>query len=676
MGAKLLYRDAQGRDAAADLPEVGAFLGRATECVVRTDDAMVSRRNCKISVQAGRWYVEDLGSANGTYVTTGSAQERRIQREGLTHGDVIRCGSLQVRFVEVADVPAVVNKPTVPTPPPPSPATSQPPVPPKTGPQPQADQEATKGPSSPAVEKADLPEKPNVSGVRRSAADETLRFQEELKKVVGELEEATGALKEAQEQRDQAVSKLESMETEIKRLRNEVSSTKENLEKLSRQAKKDKDELSAENRVNEELRQDLRQLRDQHTKVLGQLDEIKNAAENNQRQVASSGEDVRRAKKEVEALNAQLVKLARERDDQIRNMNSQRGDVDHLRDILKEREKIIEEQRVGIVNQEAQIKDLRRRAEDQERELADVKGKYENLTERYKRGQTQIEELHQLLTGQQQGGGEQLLHLTQENKSLRQDTQEMQDELNAQSDQLRKLQSELSETAKQRDKAQQDQKAAEAASQQAAQAAEQAAAQAAEKASAELKGQYEAELKKIADERDALVRERDDLKVAAEESSSSSGQQSAELASLTQERDRLTQERDQLAKERDQAAKEREQAAKERDGLKASLAEAEEKLKSAAAAPPPAAAPGGDAAAAVAQLADLKAVATSAYDGISDAFGSLRKNLVDLEEVFNKIERAVPDKDSAKRLRQSLEEVQNCFDDARSQIRSLRTVIE
>ena len=107
MGAKLLYRDAQGRDAAVDLPEVGAFLGRAVECIVRTDDALVSRRNCKISVLSGRWYVEDLGSANGTYIN-----ERRIQRDGLSHGDVIRCGSLQVRFVEVAD--AAPQRVTVP----------------------------------------------------------------------------------------------------------------------------------------------------------------------------------------------------------------------------------------------------------------------------------------------------------------------------------------------------------------------------------------------------------------------------------------------------------------------------------------------------------------------------------------------------------------------------------
>src|SRR5438105_3940110 len=76
MAAKLLYRDAQGKDAAVDLPQDGAFLGRAVDCIVRTDDAMVSRKNCKMSFLGGRWYVEDLGSANGTFVN-----DRKIQKE-------------------------------------------------------------------------------------------------------------------------------------------------------------------------------------------------------------------------------------------------------------------------------------------------------------------------------------------------------------------------------------------------------------------------------------------------------------------------------------------------------------------------------------------------------------------------------------------------------------------
>jgi len=98
MGAKLLYRDAQGRDSSVDVIPDGVFLGRAADCAVRTDDAMVSRKNCKISFSGGRWIVEDLGSSNGTFVN-----EVRVQKQALNHADVVRCGTLQVRFVETAD---------------------------------------------------------------------------------------------------------------------------------------------------------------------------------------------------------------------------------------------------------------------------------------------------------------------------------------------------------------------------------------------------------------------------------------------------------------------------------------------------------------------------------------------------------------------------------------------
>ena len=53
--------------------------------VVRTDDAMVSRRNCKISVQGGRWSVEDLNSANGTFIN--GASSRPVEATRLRHGD-------------------------------------------------------------------------------------------------------------------------------------------------------------------------------------------------------------------------------------------------------------------------------------------------------------------------------------------------------------------------------------------------------------------------------------------------------------------------------------------------------------------------------------------------------------------------------------------------------------
>ena len=93
MGAKLLYRDAQGRDSSVDLLAEGVFLGRAADCAVRTDDAMVSRKNCKISFSGGRWTVEDLGSSNGTFVNG-----RRVKDAVLGDNDLVTIGNVDLVF--------------------------------------------------------------------------------------------------------------------------------------------------------------------------------------------------------------------------------------------------------------------------------------------------------------------------------------------------------------------------------------------------------------------------------------------------------------------------------------------------------------------------------------------------------------------------------------------------
>jgi FHA domain len=78
--------------------ELGAgeiVIGRAMECAIRTEDAMVSRHHARVVLLNGQYVVEDMGSSNGIYY-----QEQRVMRHGLRHGDAIRCGSLWLRFVE------------------------------------------------------------------------------------------------------------------------------------------------------------------------------------------------------------------------------------------------------------------------------------------------------------------------------------------------------------------------------------------------------------------------------------------------------------------------------------------------------------------------------------------------------------------------------------------------
>ena len=96
---RLLWRDAQGIEGSLDLTSTEIKVGRAMDCAIRTDDAMVSRHHSRIFWGGGGYVLEDLSSANGVYF-----QEQRVQSHLFKHGDAVRCGSLWLRFVDQAQL--------------------------------------------------------------------------------------------------------------------------------------------------------------------------------------------------------------------------------------------------------------------------------------------------------------------------------------------------------------------------------------------------------------------------------------------------------------------------------------------------------------------------------------------------------------------------------------------
>jgi hypothetical protein len=116
MTAKLLFRDEHtGRDVIIELTQAGVVIGRGHDCAVHTDDPLVSRKNTKVCCKEGRWYAEDLGSSNGTFVN-----EMRVQSsQPLSPDDVIRCGSMSFRFVPPVEVAETTLRPA------PSPLTAE-----------------------------------------------------------------------------------------------------------------------------------------------------------------------------------------------------------------------------------------------------------------------------------------------------------------------------------------------------------------------------------------------------------------------------------------------------------------------------------------------------------------------------------------------------------------------
>ena len=64
-------------------------IGRAPECELAIDDTYVSQQHARVFAKTGAWYVEDLGSTNGTFVN-----EQRLSSPAMVQaGDEVRVGT-------------------------------------------------------------------------------------------------------------------------------------------------------------------------------------------------------------------------------------------------------------------------------------------------------------------------------------------------------------------------------------------------------------------------------------------------------------------------------------------------------------------------------------------------------------------------------------------------------
>jgi hypothetical protein len=72
----------------ADLDDAPILIGRGNDAAIRLDDDYVSTRHARIAASGDQWFVEDLGSTNGTYI--GSV--RITQPTTLTLGTQVRIG--------------------------------------------------------------------------------------------------------------------------------------------------------------------------------------------------------------------------------------------------------------------------------------------------------------------------------------------------------------------------------------------------------------------------------------------------------------------------------------------------------------------------------------------------------------------------------------------------------
>ena len=70
------------------LEDAPLLIGRGNDAAIRLDDDYVSTRHARIASSGEQWFVEDLGSTNGTYVGT----SRITQPTALQLGTQVRIG--------------------------------------------------------------------------------------------------------------------------------------------------------------------------------------------------------------------------------------------------------------------------------------------------------------------------------------------------------------------------------------------------------------------------------------------------------------------------------------------------------------------------------------------------------------------------------------------------------
>lgn len=71
-----------------------ATIGRSPQAEIRIDDSFASARHARVYEREGLYYVEDMGSTNGTYLN-----ERRLSAQKQLRGeDRIRIGDTEFRY--------------------------------------------------------------------------------------------------------------------------------------------------------------------------------------------------------------------------------------------------------------------------------------------------------------------------------------------------------------------------------------------------------------------------------------------------------------------------------------------------------------------------------------------------------------------------------------------------
>jgi predicted nucleic acid-binding Zn-ribbon protein len=653
MGAKLLYRDGSGRDASVDVPGDGVFLGRGADCAVRTDDAMVSRKNCKISFAGGRWCVEDLGSSNGTFVN-----EVRIQKQALNHADVVRCGTLQVRFVETAD-----------------------PVKQKT-----MGIQAQQMPVGPSGGVQIDPSLQNAFGNPNQGLNPAALMQQkdyEMQQVASERDGLAGRLRETAQELESLRHQNEGVMGELQRLRAENLTFRDRMAEVQREKSLQDDEIHALTKVGNELRDELEQMKGEHLEYKQKVEELTDEMQARDRQLERAHEDVQRTKQMTDEMRQKMADVQKTKDEGWKELNARISELDQLREVISEQERILEERKVGLMALETATKDLRGEKEKLLRDMQVLKNEREELRDRVIRSNHQIEALEEeqrrlarMLSDAgtniaSSGGGssDETVRLSAELRELKIELKKAQSEATRANERLETVERERNQMEEQLTKIDLDRASAmqsKGTLQEAQKRMEErlAKAEAARAKAEEALGDAQKERQQAMQQADRLMIDVDREKKRASElqlelEREREAHAGASDAMIEASRHpRLVDNTGEIAVPNEARLHQLEE---EVERLERELRSAQKASSNGHG--------GGD-------IEELKRKAEEAYSGINDALSELRTNILLAKDLVAEHGRAVPDADAARTLEDAINVSVDRTEDAKGLLRALREVIE
>ena len=94
-GPALVVRSGGGRAGESFHPQgERTQIGRSPDCEIFLDDVTVSRKHAVLVNESGRFFIEDQGSLNGTFLN-----RKRIERAEISNGDEIQVGKYRLTFL-------------------------------------------------------------------------------------------------------------------------------------------------------------------------------------------------------------------------------------------------------------------------------------------------------------------------------------------------------------------------------------------------------------------------------------------------------------------------------------------------------------------------------------------------------------------------------------------------